>query len=328
MFPCQDTPSVKVTYTAELTVPRELTALMSAVPTGSHEVPNDNSKKVFTFEQKVPVPSYLVAIAVGALESRQIGPRSYVWSEKEVIDQAADEFAQTEEMLQTAESLCGPYVWGRYDLLVLPPSFPYGGMENPCLTFVTPTLLAGDRSLANVIAHEICHSWTGNLVTNHNWEHFWLNEGFTVFIERKIASRLVDEKMRHFHCIGGWKALINSITDFKDALHLTALVPKLDGIDPDDAFSSVPYEKGSALLFYLESLAGGPDQFEPYLKSYIDKFKYKTVTTDQWKEHLLDYFNEQGKKSVFDVVDWEGWLYRAGLPPCQPEYGHMTWHTV
>jgi leukotriene-A4 hydrolase len=214
MFPCQDTPSVKVTYTAELTVPRELTALMSAVPTGSHEVPNDNSKKVFTFEQKVPVPSYLVAIAVGALESRQIGPRSYVWSEKEVIDQAADEFAQTEEMLQTAESLCGPYVWGRYDLLVLPPSFPYGGMENPCLTFVTPTLLAGDRSLANVIAHEICHSWTGNLVTNHNWEHFWLNEGFTVFIERKIASRLVDEKMRHFHCIGGWKALINSVLFF------------------------------------------------------------------------------------------------------------------
>ncbi|XP_062515837.1 leukotriene A-4 hydrolase-like [Corticium candelabrum] len=322
MFPCQDTPSVKTTYSAEVIVPGELTALMSAIPTGNHVVSGNDksSRKVFTFEQKVPIPSYLVALAVGALESRQIGARSSVWSEKEVVDSAAYEFAHTEDMLNVAEGICGPYVWEKYDLLVLPPSFPYGGMENPCLTFVTPTVLAGDRSLVNVVAHELSHSWTGNLVTNHTWEHFWLNEGFTVFVERKIMGRMFDEKMRHFHCIGGWKALVNSVNDFKDAIHLTSLVPNLEGIDPDDAFSSVPYEKGSALLFYLECLVGDHDQFELYLRSYIETFKYKTVTTDQWKHHFLTYFHKQAEQGVFSEVDWDGWLFGHGLPPCKPAY--------
>ena len=169
--------------------------------------------------------SYLIAIAVGKLESRKIGPRSHVWSEKEYVEQAAFEFSETEEFIQKAEELCGPYVWGTYDLLILPPSFPFGGMENPCLTFVTPTLLvkntdfrnggdtswpqlqAGDRSLANVVAHEVAHSWTGNLVTNKNFEHFWLNEGFTIFTERKIVGRMRGEAHRHFDAIGGWKDL-------------------------------------------------------------------------------------------------------------------------
>merc|ERR1719450_255794 len=160
------------------------------------------------FLQKVPIQSYLIAIAVGAVVSKKIGPRSRVWSEKEYVDKAAFEFSETETMLQKAEELCGPYVWGIYDILVLPPSFPYGGMENPCLTFATPTLLAGDKSLANVIAHEIAHSWTGNLVTNLNFEHFWLNEGFTVFTEHKIVGRLGQgEATRGFQAIGGWKGL-------------------------------------------------------------------------------------------------------------------------
>jgi leukotriene-A4 hydrolase len=187
-----------------------------------------------------------------------------------MVDAGAYEFAETETFLKIGEDLLGPYVWGRYDVLLLPPSFPYGGMENPCLTFVTPTLLAGDRSNADVIAHEIAHSWTGNLVTNKTWEHFWLNEGFTVFIERKIYGRIYDEKTRHFKAIGGWKALLESVNTFGADSPLTALVPDLKGIDPDDAFSSVPYEKGFNFLFYLETLVGIPE-FEKFLKDYIQK---------------------------------------------------------
>eukprot|EP00118_Oscarella_pearsei_P010672 m.66744 g.66744 ORF g.66744 m.66744 type:complete len:616 (+) comp35408_c0_seq2:224-2071(+) len=320
MIPCQDTPSVKAPYTAEITVPGDLTALMSAVSIGSETSPIDDKKKIYRFEQKVPIPSYLTALAIGALESRKIGPRSSVWSEKEIVDQAAYEFAETEQMLAIGEELCGPYVWGQYDLLVLPPSFPFGGMENPCLTFVTPTLLAGDRSLANVVAHEASHSWTGNLVTNKNWEHFWMNEGFTVFLERKIASRLADEKARHFAYIGGWKTLQESVNQFGADHPFTTLVPKLEGKDPDDAFSSVPYEKGSAFLFYLETIVGGPSKFEPFFKSYIENFKYKTVTTNQWRDYLLEYFKEEAQKGLFDKVDWDGWLYRPGMPPVKPHY--------
>ena len=209
----------------------------------------------------VCLQSYLIAIAGGKLESRKIGPRSHVWSEREYVDKAAHDFAETEIMLQKAEDLCGPYVWGIYDILVLPPSFPYGGMENPCLTFATPTLLAGDRSLASVIAHEIAHSWTGNLVTNSNFEHFWLNEGFTVFTERKIGGRMYGEPMRHFSAMGGWRSLKYSIDIQGNDNPLTALVVDLDGVDPDDAFSVVPYEKGSTFLWYLEDTVGGPGSY-------------------------------------------------------------------
>ena len=161
-------------------------------------------------------------------------------------------------MLETAESIAGPYVWGTYDLLVLPPTFPYGGMENPCLTFVTPTLLAGDRSLADVVIHEISHSWTGNLVTNRNWEHFWLNEGFTMFLERKIIARMKKSELpREFDCIEGWRKVQEAVNDFGETNQLTKLVPNLTDVDPDDSFSSIPYEKGHALLYYLEKQLGG-----------------------------------------------------------------------
>lgn len=169
ILPCQDSPSVKFTYNATLHHPKEMTGLMSAIRLGSEN-------GVTNYNQPTPIPSYLLAIAVGDLYSRKIGPRSHVWAEKDVVDIAANEYQDTEKFLETAESICGPYLWKVYDLLVMPASFPFGGMENPCLTFMTPTTLAGDRSLVDVVAHEISHSWTGNLVTNGNFEHFWLNE--------------------------------------------------------------------------------------------------------------------------------------------------------
>lgn len=319
MLPCQDTPAVKCIYVAEITVPSQLTALMSAIKL-EDKPSKEADKKICQFKQTVAIPSYLIALVVGALESRKIGPRSHVWSEKEVVDSAAYEFAETEQMLQAAESIVGPYLWGVYDLVVLPPSFPYGGMENPCLTFVTPTLLAGDRSLANVVAHEISHSWTGNLVTNKTWEHFWLNEGFTVFLERKIATKMFGEKERQFQAIGGWKTLQDAIEQFGSDNPLTALVPDLKGIDPDDSFSSVPYEKGFAFLYYLESLVGGPEVFDQYLRAHVEHFKYKTITTDDWKNFFLSYFDKQVKEGLLDEVEWDKWLYSPGMPPHTPSY--------
>ncbi|XP_064899430.1 leukotriene A-4 hydrolase isoform X2 [Columba livia] len=291
---------------------------MSANREGEMPDPEDSSRKIYLFSQNVPIPCYLIALVVGALESRKIGPRTLVWAEKELVDKSAYEFAEAEAMLKVAEDLAGPYVWGQYDLLVLPPSFPYGGMENPCLTFVTPTLLAGDRSLSNVIAHEISHSWTGNLVTNKTWEHFWLNEGHTVYLERRIGGRLFGEQFRHFQALGGWRELQNTINTLGDKNPVTNLIPNLHGVDPDAAYSSVPYEKGFALLFHLEQLLGGPDVFTGFLKAYIQQFAYKSIITEDWKKFLYSYFKD--KVDVLDKVDWNAWFHAPGMPPVKPMY--------
>lgn len=321
ILPCQDTPYVKFTYDAEVTAPEEFTVLMSALRNNKSERTSDGIKT--RFNQPTPIPAYLLAIAVGVLESRRLGPRSLVWAEKQEIEQSAWEFAETEKYLQAAEKLCGPYVWNQYDLLVLPPSFPYGGMENPCLTFVTPTLLAGDRSQADVIVHEIMHSWTGNLVTNRNFEHFWLNEGFTVFLERKVAASLITDpeesrRSRDFHSLLGLQELKETINDHLGSSNpLTRLVVELNGVHPDDAFSRVPYEKGSLFLRYVEDLVGGPAVFDDFLRSYLNKFKNKSLDTDGFKAYLLDYFKDNNSLKNFD---WSAWFYSSGMPPAVPDY--------
>lgn len=317
LYPCQDTPYVKFTYTADVTVESGLVALMSGLRTGEK---NDEygTRKIFSFRQPVVIPSYLVALAVGRLESKRIGPRSVVWAEKELVEKAAYEFAETEEFLKAAEGICGPYVWGVYDILVLPPSFPYGGMENPCLSFVTPTLLAGDRSLANVIAHEISHSWTGNLVTNKTFEHFWLNEGFTVFIERKILGRLYGEQFRQFHAIEGYLELNQAVSVLGKENPITNLVVNLTGLDPDDTYSTVPYEKGHSFLYYLEELVGGPALFEPFLKVYLQHFKLKSIGTDDFKNFFLNYFEKN--TDATSKIDWQSWLHTPGMPLVEPKF--------
>ncbi|XP_015767938.1 PREDICTED: leukotriene A-4 hydrolase-like, partial [Acropora digitifera] len=306
LMPCQDTPSVKTPYEAEITVPKDLVALMSAIGTGNRVHPQNPDKVTFTFTQKVAIPSYLIALVVGALVSQD-------WTKWSTIQGV---IAQVESQLSTAEQITFKYVWGRYDLLILPPSFPYGGMENPCLTFVTPTLLVGKgggRPLTSVVAHEISHSWTGNLVTNRTWEHFWLNEGFTVFLERKILGRRRGEKMVDFYYIGGWKTLKDSVKQFPADSPATQLVQVLKETDPDDSFSSVPYEKGSCFLYYLEQILGGPEVFEPFLRSYLETYQYQTVTTSEWKSYLEGYFHD--KRDILSQVDWNAWLNKPGMPP-------------
>ena len=317
IVPCQDTPGIKAPYTAELTVDKPLVAVMSAVSVKSEE---SETTMTYFFEQKTPIPAYLLAIVIGDIVSEKISDRVRVWSEASNIQACKSEFEGTDDILTAAEKVAGEYVWGRYDLLVLPPSFPYGGMENPCLTFVTPTLLAGDKSLVNVVAHEIAHSWTGNLVTNANWEHFWLNEGFTVFLERKILKELAEiaepgtgEAVRQAAHLHGLNSLKYAIEVFGEDNPLTALNVNLDGVDPDDAFSSVPYEKGSTFLFYLETLVGGPAVFDPFLRSYIALHARKSITS----EVFVNYFKSQFPNVE---VDWEKWLKSPGMPLVIPKY--------
>ena len=290
---------------------------MSALRSEEKEFVDGAGCRTYVWEQPVSMPSYLVALAVGDLESRDISPRCRVWAEPSMVEAARHEFDQTEEFLQHAEALTCDYVWTRYDILCLPPSFPYGGMENPCLTFATPTLLAGDRSLADVIAHEIAHSWTGNLVTNTTWEHFYLNEGWTMWLQRKIMARIHGDPMI-FELDAewlGWPHLEESVAAFKDQMELTALVPDLTDVDPDDAFSSVPYEKGFSLLVRLERIVGSVE-FEGFAKHYIKTFQYKTVTSTEFKQTLLSYFKQDPR---LVSLPWNEIFYEPGLPP-KPVY--------
>lgn len=316
-----DAPGMKCTYTATVLAPEWTVVLMSALQDASIKSSNVPKGWIeYRFTQPVPVSTYLIALAAGDLASRDVSERVRVWAEPSVVDSAAFEFAETEEFLKTAESIVGPYSWGRYDILCLPPSSPYGGMENPCLTFVTPTLLAGDRSLADVVAHEAAHSWTGNLVTNHTWEHFWLNEGWTVWLERKIMAKIRNnDQVSLLSAQIGWNHLVDDVARFREAglLKFTSLVWPAGG-DPDEAFSSVPYEKGFWLLHLLEGMVGS-QEFETFAKDYISRFKFATVTSGDFAEMFRQRFCNNPD---VQTLDWALLLEGTGLPPT-PDYSNQ-----
>ena len=312
-MPLQDTPRHRLTYEAEVEVPEPLGAVMSAGPAG--EGPGSRpGTRVFRFRMPQPIPPYLLALAVGRLESRELGPRSRVFAEPETVERAAHEFAETEAMIARAEELFGPYDWDRYDMLVLPPSFPYGGMENPRMTFLTPTLLAGDRSLVDVVAHELAHSWTGNLVTNADMEHFWLNEGFTVWAERRLLEALHGEEATVLAWAIGEKALEESLARFGPGSPLTRLRTELAGTDPDDAFSSVPYEKGARFVTLLERTAGR-ERFDRFMRDYMARFRFTSITTEEFLAFL-----ESELPGLASRVGAQEWLYEPGLPANAPVF--------
>ena len=309
VVPLQDTPRLRITYEAELDVPVALRGLMAAGAV-DREVRGDRAVERYRMDE--PIPPYLFAFAVGDLESRELGPRSRVWAEPSVVVRAAHEFAGVDRMLTSAEALFGPYPWGRFDLLVLPPSFPYGGMENPRLTFMTPTLLTGDRSLVNVVAHELSHSWTGNLVSNASAEDFWLNEGFTVFAERRILEVLEGPEMVALHAAVGRQALDEAVANFRDRPQLTRLRTRLQGVDPDDAFSQVPYEKGFLFLRALED-AVGRAAFDRFLRRYMEVFRFQSVTT----EELLELVRTE-LPGALEAVSAPVWIDGEGVPAGAP----------
>ena len=301
ILPCQDTPSIRQTFTASLEVPASLRAVMAAAPL-------ERDGATYRFEMPQPIPPYLLAFAVGDLASKDVSPRSRVWAEPGELEAAVWELEVVPEHLRVAESLFGQYDWDRFDLLVMPPSFPYGGMENPRLTFLTPTLLAGDRSLVNVVAHELAHSWTGNLVTNSTAEHFWLNEGFTVFAERRILAALEGEDMAALHAAIGFQRLQKAFEQFEKHPGLTRLRTHLAGIDPDDAFSAVPYEKGFLFLKTLEA-AAGQEAFDDVMRTWLGEHRFGAATTDDFLA-LVDRL----QPGLLAKVDAPAWIDGAGLP--------------
>ncbi len=313
VVPVQDTPRVRVKYTAEITVPEALAAVMSAGPAGSRPGPSAGTK-TWLFEMPQPIPPYLLALAVGDLQSRDLSPRSRVWAEPGTVGKAAWEFAMIEEMIVKAEGLFGKYEWDRYDMLVLPPSFPYGGMENPRMTFLTPTLLAGDRSLVDVVAHELAHSWTGNLVTNATMDHFWLNEGSTVWAERRINEAMHGKEAAVLGWAIGQKALDKEFERFGADSPLTRLRTDLKGVDPDDAFSSVPYEKGSRFLALIEHTVGRK-QFDAFIREYMTRFRFTSITSEEFIEFL-----ESKLPGVAEKVRADEWLYKPGMPANAPVF--------
>ena len=274
LLPCQDTPDAKVIVNTSITVKNPIFALNSGIY--QSKIDNGDTSTYF-YSQKIPIPTYLIALAAGAIEGRKISDRTTVYGEAEYVDKAASEFSDTEKFIEIAETYTIPYEWGEYNILVLPPSFPFGGMENPCLTFATPTLLAGDKSLADVIAHEISHSWSGNLVTMDNWSDFWLNEGFTMFLERKLISKLFGDDMGLLSGLVGYQELTQEIYAVGESNDFTSLSPNLVGISPEDAYNRIPYEKGYNLLIHIETLVNNEakdDYFKIILRNYFNKYKY------------------------------------------------------
>jgi len=315
-IPTQDSPGIRQTYAARIVVPRPLRAIMSA----EHLTPEGrdvDDQRAFDFRLEQPVPAYLIALAVGDVAFKAVGARTGVFTEPSMLDRAADEFADMEKMVEAAERLYGPYRWGRFDVLVLPPSFPFGGMENPRLTFATPTLLAGDRSLTSVIAHELAHSWSGNLVTNATWRDFWLNEGFTTYFENRIMEALYGPERAAMLRAIGRRELLDEFERLSDKPGDTVLYIDLAGRDPDDAATQVPYEKGSAFLHLLED-AVGRERFDAYLSAYFEQYAFESMTThrflDDLRQRLLNGDVELERRLAI-----EQWIFEPGLPANAPE---------
>lgn len=318
-IPCQDSPAVRTTYDATVRVPRDLMALMSA------ENPTERSADgTYTFAMPQPVPAYLIALAVGDVEFREIGPRTGVYAEPSVVEGAAWEFADTEQMVEAAERLYGAYRWGRYDMLVLPPSFPYGGMENPRLTFVTPTVLAGDRSLVTLIAHELAHSWSGNLVTNATWNDIWLNEGFTVYFETRIDEEVYGADYAAMLLRLSRQELERAVAE--EAPRDTWLELDLSDRDPDEGPSKIPYEKGSLLLRLIESKVGR-ERFDAFLRAYFDRFAFESMDTPTFLGHLDEMLLAPAGITAADL-DLEAWVHGPGVPANAPVFASDAFDRV
>ena len=302
-IPIQDSPGIRISWDAKVKVPPTLLPVMSA-----QNPKQKNETGEYTFRMVEPVPAYLIALAVGDLHFITLSDRTGVYAEADMIGRASDELMEMDKMLESAEKLYGTYQWGRYDVIVLPPSFPFGGMENPRLTFATPTIIAGDRSLISLVAHELAHSWSGNLVTNATWDDFWLNEGFTVYFERRIMESISGKEYADMLAVLGYQDLLETIEDFGDTSSATKLKLNLKDKDPDDGMSDIAYEKGYFFLQYLESKLGRTS-FDLFLNEYFKNYAFRTITT----EEFLGFLNKKFAGKL-DPSQIDEWIYKPGLP--------------
>ncbi len=309
-LPVQDSPGIRFTYNATVRVPSDLMAVMSA-----SNPQTKSADGVYHFRMEQPIPAYLVALAVGDITFEATGDRTGVYAEQSVVKKAAWEFADMGRMLEIAEGLYGPYRWDRYDVIVLPPSFPFGGMENPRLTFATPTIIAGDRSLAALIAHEMAHSWSGNLVTNATWDDFWLNEGFTVYFENRICEAIYGADYAEMLQLLGRQDLTGTLEEIANSAHPedSKLLLDLKGREPDDGMTDVAYEKGFAFLRLIEEQVGRP-KFDAFLRAYFDQFAFQSMTTQRFIAHLEEHLLRPNNVELNVMA----WVEGRGLPANAP----------
>jgi leukotriene-A4 hydrolase len=308
-IPLQDTPGVRITYDATVRTPSALRALMSA-----DNNPDADLDGEFSFSMPQPIPPYLIALAVGDLEFKAMGERTGVYAEREILDAAAAEFADTEAMLETTEETFGPYRWDRYDLLILPPAFPIGGMENPRLSFITPTVIAGDKSLVALIAHELAHSWSGNLVTNASWRDLWLNEGFTTYLTNRIMQAVFGDERYRMEMALGYADLLDELPDLE--ARDEALAVDLRNRDPDDVFTSIAYEKGALFLYELE-LAVGREAFDRFLMNYFNRYAFQSISTEEFLGYLERTLVSDYPESV-SMERVQQWIFEPGIPDGAP----------
>ncbi len=307
-IPIQDSPGVRISYDARIKNDLGLRVVMSAESNGIENL-------FQRFRMDLPIPAYLIALAIGEIGFRALGPRTGIYAEPALLDAAATEFADLERLIATVESLYGPYRWNRYDVLVLPPSFPFGGMENPVITFATPTILAGDKSLISLISHELAHSWSGNLVTNATWSDFWLNEGFTTYIENRIQEEVYGREQAVMEQVLDRRELDKELAEFEPRDQILNI--DLSGRDPDDGTTRVPYVKGALFLRQLEEVFGRA-AFDQFLKSYFEHFAFQSITTEEAldfiRRALFDRYSNQGKSISVDE-----WVFAPGLPASAPK---------
>lgn len=303
-IPIQDSPQIRITYNATVKVPSDLMAVMSA------ENPKEKTADgIYHFKMEQPIPAYLIALAIGDIEYKAISDRTGVYAEKSMLDKVHEEFSDMERMVVAAENLYGAYDWEQFDVIVLPPSFPFGGMENPRLTFATPTVIAGDKSLTSLVAHELAHSWSGNLVTNATWNDFWLNEGFTVYFETRIMEALYGKERANMLALIGRQDLEDALESMKDSPNDTKLKLDLKGRNPDDGMNSIAYDKGYLFLRTLEEKVGR-DKMDAFLKSYFKKNAFSTTNTEDFVTYLNANLLEKNNISF----NTEEWIYQPGIP--------------
>ncbi|MGB0175905.1 MAG: M1 family metallopeptidase [Owenweeksia sp.] len=309
-IPTQDSPGIRFTYDAKVKVPSNMIALMSAE---NPKAMNDNGQ--YSFKMPQPIPSYLMALAVGDVAFKSVSERTGVYAEPSMLEKSVYEFQDLENMVKAAEGLYGPYAWGQYDIIVLPPSFPFGGMENPRLTFATPTILAGDRSLVSLVAHELAHSWSGNLVTNATWDDFWLNEGFTVYFEHRIMEEVYGHDYSEMLSSLTRDGLKKEAADMmKESPEDTKLKLNLKGRNPDEGVTSIPYDKGYFFLRLIEEEVGRK-RFDEFLKNYFEKNKFKVMTTEGFVDYLMANLLTEEQASQLQIKEW---IYEPGIPDNLP----------